>query len=94
MRKFPWRIPKVLPLIRQTNYKAELHCISVEEGVPHYAAIIGEVEEFRKEANGYFQKINDGAKGKPKNSGIELTMSTDPHSHMGRHTPQSPRITA
>ncbi len=27
------------------KYSAELHSISVEEGVPHYAATIGEVED-------------------------------------------------
>lgn len=30
------------------KYNAELHSISVEEGVPHYAATIGEVEEFKR----------------------------------------------
>lgn len=32
------------------KYNADLHSISVQEGMPHYAATIGEVEEFRKEA--------------------------------------------
>ena len=54
------------------KYNAKLHSISVEEGVPHYAATIGEVEEYRKEANGYFQKINDEAIEEAKNEGIEL----------------------
>lgn len=54
------------------KYNAELHSISVEEGVPHYAATIGEVEEFKKEANGYFQKINDEAIEKARKDGIEL----------------------
>ena len=54
------------------QYGAELHSISVEEGVPHYAATIGEVDEYRKEANGYFQKINDEAIEEAKNEGIEL----------------------
>lgn len=40
------------------KYNAELHSISVEEGVPHYAATIGEVDEYKKEANGYFKSIN------------------------------------
>ena len=43
------------------KYGAELHSISVEEGVPHYAATIGEVDEFRKEANEFFGQINDEA---------------------------------
>ena len=54
------------------KYNAELQSISVEEGVPHYAATIGEVDEYRKEANGYFQKINDEAIEEAKNEGIEL----------------------
>jgi len=51
---------------------AELHSISVEEGVPHYAATIGEVDEFRKEANEFFKKINDEAVEEAKKEGIEL----------------------
>jgi nucleotide-binding universal stress UspA family protein len=54
------------------KYGAELHSISVEEGVPHYAATIGEVEEYRKEANDFFQAINDEAAEEAKKSGITL----------------------
>lgn len=54
------------------KYNAELHSISVEEGVPHYAATIGEVEEFRKEANEFFKKINDEAIEEARKEGIEL----------------------
>lgn len=54
------------------RYDAELYSISVEEGVPHYAATIGEVEEFRKEASEYFKKINDEAIELAKQEGIEL----------------------
>ena len=54
------------------KYNAELHSISVEEGVPHYAATIGEVDEFRKEANEFFKKINDEAVEMAKKGGIEL----------------------
>lgn len=54
------------------KYNAELHSISVEEGVPHYAATIGEVEEFRKEANEFFKKINDEAIEEAKKEGVEL----------------------
>lgn len=54
------------------RYNAELHSISVEEGVPHYAATIGEVEEFRKEANHYFKKINNEAIEEAKKEGIAL----------------------
>jgi nucleotide-binding universal stress UspA family protein len=54
------------------RYKAELHSISVEENIPHYAATIGEVDEFRKEANEFFGKINDEAKAIAKKEEIEL----------------------
>ena len=54
------------------KYSAELHSISVEEGVPHYAATIGEVDEFKKEANEYFKKINDEAIETAKKEDIEL----------------------
>lgn len=54
------------------KYGAELHSISVEEGVPHYAATIGEVEEFKIEANEFFRKINDEAVGMAKKEGIEI----------------------
>lgn len=54
------------------QYNAELHSISVEEGVPHYAATIGEVEEYRKEANGFFQNINDEAVEEAKEAGVDL----------------------
>jgi len=54
------------------KYNAELHSISVEEGVPHYAATIGEVEEFRKEANEFFRKINDEAREAAWKEDIEL----------------------
>lgn len=54
------------------KYNAELHSISVEEGVPHYAATIGEVDEFKKEANGYFRKVNEEAIDLARKEGIEL----------------------
>jgi len=54
------------------KYDAELHSISVEEGVPHYAATIGEVEEYKKEANGFFRKINEDAAGMAGKAGLEL----------------------
>lgn len=54
------------------RYDAELHSISVEEGVPHYAATIGEVDEFRREANEYFRKVNEEAGELAKKESIEL----------------------
>lgn len=54
------------------KYNAELHSISVAEGVPHYAATIGEIEEFRKEANEFFEKINSEAIKEAEKEGIKL----------------------
>jgi nucleotide-binding universal stress UspA family protein len=54
------------------KYSAELHSISVEEGVPHYAATIGEVEEYRKEADSFFRTINDEAAEEAKKAGVTL----------------------
>ena len=36
---------------------AELHCICVEENLPHYAATLGEVEEAKAERDVYFEKL-------------------------------------
>jgi nucleotide-binding universal stress UspA family protein len=54
------------------KYNAELHSISVEEGVPHYAATIGEVDEYKKEANEFFGKINNEAIAIANKEGIDL----------------------
>jgi len=54
------------------KYGAEIHSIAVEEGVPHYAATIGEVDEYRREANDFFRKINDEAIEEAKKEGIEI----------------------
>ena len=44
------------------HYGAELHSISVEEDLPHYAATVGEVLEAKAEKNGYFTRLNQEAK--------------------------------
>jgi len=44
------------------HYRAELHSISVEEDLPHYAATVGEVLEAKAEKNGYFAKLAEEAK--------------------------------
>jgi nucleotide-binding universal stress UspA family protein len=36
---------------------AELHCICVEEKLPHYAATLGEVDEAKAERDAYFEKL-------------------------------------
>jgi nucleotide-binding universal stress UspA family protein len=58
------------------RYKAELHSISVEEHLPHYAATVGEVIEARSEADDYFKKITTEAKSQAAHQGVTL------HSHV------------
>ena len=54
------------------HYGAEIHSISVEEHLPHYAATVGEVLEAKEEKNGYFKKINDEAKEMAVKEGVVL----------------------
>jgi len=58
------------------RYSAELHSISVEEHLPHYAATVGEVLEERAEANDYFKKVNEEAEAMALQHGVTL------HSHV------------
>jgi len=53
-------------------YGAELHSISVEEDLPHYAATVGEVQEAKAEKNGYFAKLVEEAKAMATKEGVEL----------------------
>lgn len=59
-----------IDLAKKNN--AELHSLSVEEKIPHYAATIGEVIEYKEEANGFFKKLNEEAAEEAKREGIEL----------------------
>jgi nucleotide-binding universal stress UspA family protein len=43
------------------RFDAELHSISVEQDLPHYAATVGEVVEAKIEKNAYFDKVNQEA---------------------------------
>ncbi len=54
------------------QFNAELHTISVEEHLPHYAATVGEVLEAKEEKNGYFKKINEEAKEMAAKEGVIL----------------------
>jgi nucleotide-binding universal stress UspA family protein len=54
------------------QFSAELHSISVEEDLPHYAATVGEVLEAKEEKNGYFKKINEEAKEIADKEGVVL----------------------
>ena len=58
------------------QFGAELHSISVEEKLPHYAATIGEVQESKQEAVNYFRKIVAEAQESAWASGVTL------HSHV------------
>ena len=46
------------------RYGAELHSISVEEGLPHYAATIDEVDAVKEKENHYFEQVT----GRPRTS--------------------------
>jgi len=54
------------------HYGAELHSISVEEHLPHYAATVGEVLEAKAEKNGYFAKVIDEAIEMAVKEGVTL----------------------
>ncbi len=54
------------------RYGAELHSISVEEHLPHYAATVGEVVEAQGEADAYFKKVNEEAEAMALQRGITL----------------------
>jgi nucleotide-binding universal stress UspA family protein len=56
--------------------RAELHSISVEEKLPHYAATIGEVQESKQEAANYFRKLVAEAQQSARTAGVTL------HSHV------------
>ena len=51
---------------------AELHCLSVEEKLPHYAATLGEVEEAKTERDAYFEKLIQEARQMAWDLGLEL----------------------
>jgi nucleotide-binding universal stress UspA family protein len=51
---------------------AELHSISVEEDLPHYAATVGEVLEAKAEKNGYFERLNQESREMAAKEGIPL----------------------
>ena len=51
---------------------AELHCISVEEKLPYYAATLGEVEEAKAERDAYFEKLIQEARQMAWDHDVEL----------------------
>jgi nucleotide-binding universal stress UspA family protein len=54
------------------RYDAELHEISVEERLPHYAATVGEVMEAKQEAAEYFRKVTREAETTATAKGVRL----------------------
>ncbi|TSA03345.1 MAG: universal stress protein [Nitrospiraceae bacterium] len=59
-----------------SQFGAELHSISVEEKLPHYAATVGEVLESKQEAADYFRRITAEASQSACAAGVTL------HSHV------------
>jgi len=55
------------------RFEAELHSISVEEHLPHYAATVGEVLEAKQEATDYFRRITGEAELAAAAYGVRLT---------------------
>ena len=51
---------------------ADLHSISVEEGLPHYAATIDEVDAIKEKENHYFEQVNRQAQETAAAHGISL----------------------
>jgi len=62
---------------------AELHCISVEEKLPYYAATLGEVEEAKAERDAYFEKLVQEARRMAWDHGIELHSKVVPGHEVG-----------
>jgi nucleotide-binding universal stress UspA family protein len=60
------------------HYEADLHSISVEEHLPHYAATVGEVVEARREAADYFRRVVQAAEQAAAAAGVRLTAHVVP----------------
>jgi nucleotide-binding universal stress UspA family protein len=60
------------------RYEAELHSISVEEHLPHYAATVGEVIEAKQEAAEYFRRVTAEAQQAAAAHGVRLTCHVVP----------------
>lgn len=55
-----------------SRFGAELHTISIEEKLPHYAATVGEVLESKQEAVDYFRKVTTEAQQTAQASGVTV----------------------
>ena len=51
---------------------AELHSVSVEEHLPHYAATIGEVQDAKERVDEYFRVLTKEARDQAALAGVEL----------------------
>lgn len=60
------------------RYEADLHSISIEEHLPHYAATVGEVVEAKQEAADYFRRVTREAESAALASGVRLTTHVIP----------------
>jgi nucleotide-binding universal stress UspA family protein len=54
------------------RFGAELHTISVEEGLPHYAATFDEVDAVKEKENHYFEKVSGEARAMASAAGVVL----------------------
>ncbi len=57
---------------------AELHEISVEEHLPRYGALMGEVDEAKQEARDFFRRVTQDADAAAAARGITLTSHVVP----------------
>lgn len=60
------------------RYEADLHSISIEEHLPHYAATVGEVVEAKQEAAEYFRRVIREADSAAIEYGVRLTAHVMP----------------
>ena len=54
------------------SLRAEVHSISVEEHLPHYAATIGEVQDTKDHIDTYFRTLTKEARDQALLAGVEL----------------------
>ncbi len=60
------------------HYEGDLHSISIEEHLPHYAATVGEVVEAKQEAADYFRRVIREAESAAVAYGVRLTAHVMP----------------
>jgi nucleotide-binding universal stress UspA family protein len=60
------------------RYGADLHPISIEERLPHYAATVGEVLEAKQEAVDYFRRVVADAESAAAGHNVRLTAHVMP----------------